>query len=347
MTIMEVKPNQTFDAQFEAVRQKSREKLRPADVRRLVKLAGKRLTDPQVLQIAGLITQPSASSSLVFELLGDLTLAPDTNSRLLQLRPTLADVASRWVTTPPPLVQDLPQAIEWLSLQLETSPGQPPVTADRARAVLLWLVAQHQNPDFFLQCLRQVGKLLGAHQKKFSKKSGPSKREPVSGFVMSKLAKSVLALGRGANPKLGRLAQITMVIETILMQVRERSAAADEALRKQTETEGTLTQQQRLNLEQKEAIQTLEQAKKNLETRVNGLTQEVERLGRAHQQAIDHTNAQVVEGKRAMLTDIRSKLDPKISDAKLYLDRPSPVASQALRLIEEIAEALKSKEVRS
>ena len=185
---------------------------------------------------------------------------------------------------------------------------------------------------------------MNVRTKKPSKRPFPKKVERASGFVMSKLAKSVIALGRGPHPKFGKLAEITTAIDTTLEHVHERAAAAEDALRKQAETEGALAEQERLARQQDETIRALEQANNKLEARANELTQEVERLGRAHQMAIDHTNAQVAEGKRALLTEIRSKLDPKLTDAKLYLDRPSPVVPQVLRLIGEITEALKSKE---
>ena len=163
---------------------------------------------------------------------------------------------------------------------------------------------------------------------------------------MFKLAKSLAILGRGPQPKLAKVLQIAGIIETTLEHVLAKSAAADEALMKQAETEAALAHQQRLTQDQSETIKILEQTKENLKKQAEKLTQEVERITRAHQQAIDHANAQVVEGKRALLSDIRSLLEPKIGDAKLYLDRPNPVAPQALRLIGEMAEALKSKEVR-
>jgi hypothetical protein len=47
-----------------------------------------------------------------------------------------------------------------------------------------------------------------------------------------------------------------------------------------------------------------------------------------------------------MLTDLRTKLEPKLKDAKLYLDRPTPVAAQALRLIAEMEEILKTRDAR-
>jgi hypothetical protein len=128
--------------------------------------------------------------------------------------------------------------------------------------------------------------------------------------------------------------------------VGEKSVAADMALRKQAELEGALAEQLHVRGEHEEKIQELVSEKEGLEQRSREQAGEMERLGTAHQQAIDHADAQVAEGKKAMLTDLRTKLEPKLKDAKLYLDRPTPVAAQALRLIAEMEEILKTRDAR-
>jgi hypothetical protein len=345
--IMDVTPNQAFDTSLEAARQKPRQKLRAADIKRLLKLAGKRPTPPQVTQIGALISDPTTSPSLVFELLGGLALAPESASRLSLLKPVLADTANTWLSAPPPPSQDLPLALDWLRSQLGTSPELPAINVNRARAVLLWLAAQYRNPEFFLQCLREVGSLLKPTPKRATKKPQPFRPGAPSGFVMAKLAQSLVAIGRGSKPKFGKLGQTTAVIESTLEHVRERTMAAEQALSKQAETDAALAEQQRTNAQHEETIKTLQETNKKLQAQVNSLTQQVGNVSQAHQQSIDHTTAQVAEAKGALLADIRSHLDPKLTDAKLYLDRPAPVVPQALRLLAEIAEILKSKEVNS
>jgi hypothetical protein len=341
---MELKQTETFETHLQLVRQKPPGKLRASDIRRLLRAAGQRPTESNIAVVSELLVGSTANSPTVFEILAEQEISARPDPWLALLRPILWRAVTGWLTQPPPANEDLANVRAWLQAQFPAETESTTIPPDRIRAVLLWLGSRFRNPEFFLQCLLEVGGLSVSKTKR--KKSQPRKREAQTGYIMTRLAKRVITAGRGQQPKLGKLAEIAQIAAITLEHVGEKSVAADMALRKQAELEGALAEQLHVRGEHEEKIQELVSEKEGLEQRSREQAGEMERLGTAHQQAIDHADAQVAEGKKAMLTDLRTKLEPKLKDAKLYLDRPTPVAAQALRLIAEMEEILKTRDAR-
>src|SRR6266542_2449942 len=153
---MEAKQTLTFEAQLELARQKPPGKLRAADVRRLLKTAGKRPTETQVALVCELLAGSSANSPAVFDILCELELSSRPDPWMVLLKPALWNNAMSALTQLPPEHQDLNKARAWLEGQLVPGPDATQVATGRVRAVLVWLVSKHRSPEFFLQCFLEV-----------------------------------------------------------------------------------------------------------------------------------------------------------------------------------------------
>ena len=343
MSIMDVTHQSSFDALLQAVKSKPPGALKTADIKRLLKAAGKRPTEVQANQIADLIAASQGNQALVYDLLGDLETAAKPNPKVALLKPALWRIAESWLSSPPPVGQALDPMLEWLRSQLERPADGGALSSARLRGVSLVLVALYRSPDTFLKCLREVGPLMGEALKPAGRKPLP-RRDSRSGFVMEKIARALFAAGKGGHPKFSRIVEIASTVEKVLTHLHEKEEAADAAIGKFDQVEGALNEQRRVNGEQAEAIRKLEGEAAQKQTQVATLTGEVSRWKQLHEQVVSHTNSAVAEGKKTLLTDLQSRIRPKLSDARLYANRPTPAVDQVLRLLGEIELALAAKE---
>lgn len=340
---MDVTHQPTFDALLEAAKLKAPGSLKMPDIKGLLKAAGTPPTDAQVTQVADLIAGSPGNQVLVCELLGDLETAPEPHPKMILLKPALWRITDSWFSNPPPAGQDLERMLAWLRSQCERPAGEGPVSLDRLRGVALMLIAQYRSPDTFLKCLREVGPLMGEALKPAGNKPVP-RRDSKGGFVMGNLAKAMFAALKGDHPRLVKIVEIASIAETVLSHLRERESIADVAIRKLEQVEGALAEQRRTNGEQAETIRKMAGEAALMHTQVTNLTAEVSKWKQLHEQAVNHTNSAVAEGKKTLLTDLHSKIRPKIGDARLYADRPSPAVDQVLRLLGELEQVLGAKE---
>ena len=341
---MDMTHNPNFDAQIQAAKAKAPGTLKTADIKCLLKAAGKRPTENQTEQIAELIAACPRNQTLVYDLLGELETSAKPNPKVALLKPALWQITETWLSSPPPVGQDLDPMLTWLQSQFDSSADGKPISNDRLRGVSLLVIALHRSPDFFLKCLQAVGPLIGAAARPLGKQQAP-KRDPQSGFVMQNLARSMFVAGKGRRPKFAKVVEIASTVEKVLTHLREKEAAANSAIRKLEQVEGALIEQRRITGGQAQVIQQLENDKSSLLARVTNLNAEVEKWKQLHQQIVDHTSSQVAEGKRELLTDLQSKIQPKLGDAKLYANRPDPAVDQVLRLLGEVSQILQAKEV--
>jgi len=340
---MEVTHQPSFDALLQAAKSKAAGSLKTADIKRLLKAAGKRPTEVQVNQIADLIAAASGNQALVYDLLGDLETSARPNPKVALLKPALWRIAGSWFSSPPPAGQELESVLAWARSQCDRPSDGTPVGGDRLRGVLLVLIALYRSPDTFLKCLRLAGPLIGDALKPVGKQS-PARRDSNSGFVVENIAKALFAAGKGRRPKYAKVVEIASTVETVLTHLREREATADAAIRKLEQVEGALAEQRRINGDQAETIRKMEGETAQMQTQVNDLTAEVSKCKQLHEQAVSHTSSAVAEGKKTLLNDLRSKIRPKLGDARLYANRPAPAVDQVLRLLSEVDEVLGTKE---
>ncbi|NLH75308.1 MAG: hypothetical protein GX456_19870 [Verrucomicrobia bacterium] len=340
---MDVTHQTSFDALLQAVKSKAPGSLKTADIKRLLKATGKRPTETQANQIADMIAASPRNHALVYDLLCDLETSAKPNPKVVMLKPALWRIALSWFSSPPPAGQELEPMLAWLRSQCERPADDRPVSGDRIRGVLLALIALYRSPDTFLKCLREIGPFMGEALKLVDKKRAP-RHDSKSGFVMQYLARALYAAGKGGHPKLAKVVEIVSTVETVMTHLREKESTADAAIRKLEQLEGALTEQRRINSEQAETIRKMEREKEQMQTQMNELTAEVSKWKQLHEQAVSHTGSAVAEGSKTLLNDLSSKIRPKLGDARLYVNRPTPAVDQVLRLLGEIEEVLGTKE---
>lgn len=340
---MDVTHQPSFDALIQAAKSKAPGLLKPPEIKRLLKAAGKRPTETQANQIADMIAASPGNQALVYDLLGDLETSAKPNPIMVMLKAALWRIAESWFSSPTPARQELEPMLAWLRSQCERPADGGPVSGDRLRGVLLALIALYRSPDTFLKCLREVGPVMGEALKPVGKKPA-LRRDSRSGFVMEDLARALYAAGKGGHPKLAKVVEIASTVETVLTYLREKESTADAAIRKLEQVEGALSEQRRINGEQAESIRRLEGEKAEMQTQVNSLTAEVSQWKQLHEQVVNHTSSAVAEGKKTLLTDLQSRIRPKLGDARLYANRPAPAVDQVLRLLGEVEQVLGPKE---
>lgn len=333
----------SFDELLQAAKAKSSKTLKAHEIKRLLKAAGKRPSELQTGQIADLIAAFPRNQALVYDLLGDLEIGAKPNPKVALLKPALWRIVESWFSSPPPVGRELEAMLAWLRSQFERAADGTPVSSDRLRGVSLMLLSLHRSPDTFLRCLREVGPLFGEALKPVGTKP-KDQHESRSGFVMENLAWGLFTAGKGEHPKFAKIVENASTVATVLTHMREKEATADAAIRKLEQVEGALTEQRRLNGEQTETIQKLVGETAQIQTQVSTLTTEISKWKQLHEQAVNHTNSAVAEGRKTLLTDLQSKIRPKLGDARLYANRPAPVVDQVLRLLGEIAQVLEVKE---
>ena len=161
---------------------------------------------------------------------------------------------------------------------------------------------------------------------------------------MENFARAIFVAGKGGHPRFAKVVDIASTVETMMRHLDEKESTAEAAIRKMDQVEGALTEQRRINDEQAEAIQRLEGETTLMQTQVKNLTKEASKWRQLHEQVVNHTNSAVAEGKRTLLTDLQSKIRPKLGDARLYTNRPAPAVDQVLRLLGEIEQILEPME---
>src|SRR5207247_1579074 len=108
--------------------------------------------------------------------------------------------------------------------------------------------------------------------------------------------------------------------------------------------EAALVEERRLREQNQAALVSLEATKTALEQDKATLSAEVAAWRQRHEQTVEHTQSQVKDSRKTLLVRLQSRISPKLTDAKLYLNRPQPAADQALRLLGEIEEELQAEE---
>ncbi|MCX8157521.1 MAG: hypothetical protein N3J91_13930 [Verrucomicrobiae bacterium] len=340
---MDVTHQPTFDALLQAAKLKAPGSLKTPEIKRLLKAAGKRPTNAQVTQIADLIAGSPGNQALVYEILGDLETAAKPHPKLVLLKPALWRITCSWFSRPPPEAHESEPMLAWLRSQCARSPDGEPITVDRLRGVSLVLIARFRNPETFLKCLREVGLLVREALSPEDKKRATG-RSPRNGFVMSNLARALFTALKGEHPRFSKVVEISSTVETVLTHLQERESTANAAIMRLEQVEGALTEQRRTIGEQAETIRKLESEIARMQTQVTNLTAEVSRWKHLHEQAINHANSMVAEGKKMLLADLQSKILPKIGDARLYANRPVPAVDQIVRLLGEMEQVLQAKE---
>jgi len=340
---MDVTPQTSFDSLVQTAKSKPAGSIKTPEIKRLLNAAGKRPSETHTSQIADLIAASPKNQALVYDLLGDLETATKPNPKVALLKPALWRIVDSWFSSPPPAGQELEPMLAWLRSQCECPADGRPVSGERLRGVSLVLIALYRSPDTFLKCLREVGPLMGRALRPDGKKPSP-KRDFRSGFLAENLARALFAAGRGGHPRFAKVVEIASTVETVLAHLREREAAADASIRKLDQVEGALAEQRRINGEQAQAITKLEGETSQMQTQVTNLTAEVSKWKQFHEQAVNHTNSAVAEGKKTLLSDLQSRIRPKLGDARLYANRPAPAVDQVLRLLGEVEQALGQKE---
>lgn len=340
---MDVPPQASFDALLETAKATVPGTLKSADIKRLLGVAGKRLAEAQLVMIGELISSSPKNDGLVFELLGELETTPKPNAKIALLKPLLSRIAESWFSSPPPPDQNGDGMLPWLRMQLEPSADGTPAGSARLRGVSLLLLRLYRTPTVFLKCLQEVGPLMEAAVKP-SGQASTHQQGTRSGFIMEDFARVIFAAAKGEHPKFSKIPELSSAVETVLTHLREREAAAESALKRLEQVEGALTEQRRVNSEQAEAISKLEREKAAECAEVVKLTAESARWKQLHEQAVNHTTSAVAEGRKTLLTELQSKILPRVGDARLYANRPSPVVDQVLRLLGEIEQTLQTKE---
>jgi len=334
-----------FEVALLAAKSKAAGSLKASEIKRLMKLLGKRPNEIGVRQITELIASASDNEVLVYELLCEIEMARNPDLAMAALKPALSQIAASWMGHPPPTGQQH-EVLDWLRGEAAEIMSSTQPNLRRFRGVLLWLLAQFRSPDFFLTCLVELSQRLRKSKRSSSAKPLVIDRA-ASGFVMARIAKALVTLGRGKRPKLAKLPEIGVTIESVLRHVSEKVSVADAAIGKLEQTEQSLAAQKALNQQQSATMQTLETNTKELENQVRNLNGEVDRLTTLHQQALDHAQSQISEARSTMFTILKSKIQPKLTDAKLYANRPSPAVDQVLRLLGEIEQSLNSQEMKA
>ena len=340
---MDVTPQTDFDALLETAKASPPGTLKAADIKRLLGAAGKRPAEIQLEKVVEMISSSPKNDRLVFELLGELETTPKRNLKIGLLKPLLSRIAEAWFSSWPPPDQNADGMPAWLRMQFEPLADGAPIGSARLRGVSLLLLQLHQTPTEFLTCLREVGPLMGLAVKP-SGKASTRQQGTRSGFIMEGFARAVFAAAKGEHPKFSKIAELSSAVETVLTHLREREAAAESAIERLEQVEGALTEQRRVNSEQAEANSKLEREKAAEGAAVVRLTAESVRWKQLHEQAFNHTTSAVAEGRKTLLTELQSKILPKVGDARLYANRPSPVVDQVLRLLGEIEQTLQNRE---
>ncbi len=334
-----------FEVALNATKSKAAGSLKAADIKRLIKLLGKRPNEIGVRQITELIVSESDNEVLVYELLCEIEMARNPDMTLAILKPALSQIATTWMETPPPIGQQ-PEVLDWLRAEAAKIMSSTQPNLRRFRGVLLWLLSQYRSPDFFLTCLVELSQRL-----RKLKRSSLTKPRVVdgaaTGFVMARIAKELVALGRGKRPKLTKLPEIGVTIESVLTHVDEKVSEADTAIDKLERTEQSLATEKALSQQQAATIHALEASRNGLENQLKTLNDEFSRLKTLHQLALDHAQSQISEARTTMLTNLKSKIQPKLTDARLYANRPTPAVDQVLRLVGEIEQSLNSQEIKA
>ena len=340
---MEQHNQAAFDLALQTAKSRPAGLLKAANIKRLLKLLGKRPSEDGVRRINELIAADPNHDAVVYDLLCEVELARSPATVAL-LKPGLTEIAMTWLGNHAPDGRQLSDVLEWLRTEAAAILASSPPNLNRFRGLLIWLIGQYRSPDLFLTCLTELAQSLRKSKARLVMGKPRSVEGAASGFVMVRVARALAALGRGKRPKLAKLPDMSVAVESVLSHLREKMVEADAAIRNFKETEQALTAQQVLNTQQAETIQTLESAKRGLEKQTASLAAEVGRLKDLHQQALDHAQSQVDEARRAALTSLKSKIQPKVRDAHLYANRPSPAVDQVLRLLAEIDQVFTAQE---
>lgn len=331
-----------FQVALNATKPKTAGSLNAADIKRLIKLLGRRPNEIGVRQITELILSASDNEVLVYELLSEIELAGNPDMTMCVLKPALSQIAASWMGTPPPSGQQ-PEVLDWLRAEAKEIMSSTEPNLRRFRGVLLWLLGQYRSPDFFLTSLVELSKQLQEPKQSSSAKPRIPDRA-ATGFVMARIASALVLLGHGKRPKLAKLPEICAVIESVLAHVEGKVSEADAAIVKLETTEESLATQKSLSHQQAATIQSLEARRNELGNKLKDLSDDCNRLKTLHQQALDHAQSQVIEARRTTLASLKSKIQPKLTDARLYADRSTPAVDQVLRLLGEIEQSLNSQE---
>src|ERR1039458_463872 len=289
-------PNQ-FDLALQAAKSRPAGSLKAADIKRLLKLLGKRPSEDGVRKVTEVVAGDANHSAVVYDLLCEAELGR-MPAAVAVLKPGLTEIAMTWLGDHPPDEGQLTDVLEWLRTEAASILATSPPNLNRFRGLLVWLIRQSRNPDLFLTCLTELAQSLHKSKPRPATGKPRSVEGAASGFVMARVARALAALGRGKRPKLAKLPDMSVAVESVVSHQREKMIEADAAIRKLKDTEQALAAQQVLNTQQAATIQTLDVAKQALERQTASLTAEIGRLKDLHQQALDHAQSQTDEADR-------------------------------------------------